>query len=200
LTTLSPATPLVRLIFGVGGWPGIVLDVAAGLAALVLLWLVARFVRGLVQGELSRRRIQPEVVRLVSRVAFIGVLVVGLFIGATVVGQGQLGASGVLAATILAALGVQDILRNYVSGVYLLTERRLNIGDEIEFSGHVGTIIEIRFRVTYVRAEDGSLIVVPNSELFNSVVVIRSNKTTETNRPSVPTSKPATAPSRKRRS
>ena len=188
-------------MFGVSGWPGIVLEIAAAIVALLLLWLLARFVRGLVQGELSRRRIQPEVVRVVSRATFVAVLVVGLFVGASVVGQGQLGASGVLAATILAALGVQDILRNYVSGIYLLTERRLNIGDEIEFAGHVGTIIEIRFRVTYVRDKDGSLIVVPNSELFNSVVVVRSNKKTgDADRPPVPTSDPPTSrTSRKRR-
>jgi small conductance mechanosensitive channel len=176
----------------VSGWPGVVVEIAVAIVAVVVLWLVARFVRGLVQGELSRRRIQPEVVRVVSRVAFVAVLVVGLFVGASVVGQGQLGASGVLAATILAALGIQDILRNYVSGIYLLTERRLNIGDEIEFGAHVGTIIEIRFRVTYVRDQDGSLIVVPNAELFNSVVVIRSNKKAgDADRPSVPTSDPA---------
>jgi small conductance mechanosensitive channel len=143
------------------------------------------------------------VVRLLSRITFVAVLVVGLFIGASIVGQGQLGASGVLAATILAALGVQDILRNYVSGIYLLTERRLNIGDEIEFNTHVGTIIEIRFRVTYVRANDGALIVVPNSELFNSVVVITSDKSSSdsADRPSVPTSRASAraVPSRKRR-
>jgi small conductance mechanosensitive channel len=185
-------------VFGVGGWPGVLLDIAAALVAVLVVWLLARFVRGLVQGELSRRRIQPEVVRLISRIAFVAVIVVGLFVGAGVVGQGQLGASGVLAATILAALGVQDILRNYVSGIYLLTERRLNIGDEIEFGGHVGTIIEIRFRVTYVRAKDGSLIVVPNSELFNTVVVIRSDKKPgSADRPSVPTTE--SAPSRRRR-
>ena len=102
-------------MFGVSGWPGVALEIAVAIVALLLLWLLARFVRGLVQGELSRRRIQPEVVRVVSRVTFVAVLVVGLFVGASVVGQGQLGASGVLAATILAALGVQDILRNYVS-------------------------------------------------------------------------------------
>jgi small-conductance mechanosensitive channel len=188
-------------LFGVTGWPGVVLEIAVAIVALLLLWLLARFVRGIVQGELSRRRIQPEVVKVVSRATFVAVLVIGLFVGASLVGQGQLGASGVLAATILAALGVQDILRNYVSGIYLLTERRLNIGDEIEFAGRVGTIIEIRFRVTYVRDKDGSLIVVPNSELFNSVVVVRSNKKTgDADRPPVATSDPPTSrPSRKRR-
>jgi small-conductance mechanosensitive channel len=166
-----------------------------------LLWLVARLVRGAVQGAMSRRRIPPEVVQLISRGTFVGVIAVGVVGGLSIVGQGQLGASGVLAATVLAALGVQDILRNYVSGLYLLTERRLNIGDEVEFDGHVGTIIEIRFRVTYVRAEDGSLIIVPNSELFNSVVVVKANRVeADSDRPPVPaTDAAAKGVSRKRR-
>jgi small conductance mechanosensitive channel len=176
----------------------VLLEIGAALVALLLLWILARLVRGAVHSAMVRRRIQPEVVLLVSRGAFVAVIGVGLVVGASIVGQGQLGASGVLAATILAALGIQDILRNYVSGLYLLTERRLNIGDEIEFGGYSGTIIEIRFRVTYVRAEDGSLVVVPNSELFNSTVKVRANKiAAESDRPPVP--KTEGAATRKRR-
>jgi small conductance mechanosensitive channel len=151
---------------------------------------------------MSRRRIRPEVVQVISRATFIAVIVIGLLVGVPAYfGQASLGASGILAATVLAALGVQDILRNYVSGVYLLTERRLNVGDQVEFQTYKGTIIEFRFRVTYVRAEDGALIVVPNSELFNSVVLIRSDKTANADRPPVPTAKPPekAAASRKRR-
>ncbi|MDQ6919194.1 MAG: mechanosensitive ion channel family protein [Candidatus Dormibacteraeota bacterium] len=142
---------------------------------------MARYLRGRVQGELSKRRIQPEVVQLVSKVTFRTVIVIGVVVVALIyLGGTQLGASGVLVATILAAMGVQDILRNYVSGVYLLTERRFNVGDEIEFSGHRGTITEIRFRVTYLRGENGELIIAPNADLFNSTVVVIGNRTLET--------------------
>jgi small-conductance mechanosensitive channel len=178
---------------GFPGPTGILLEGAIALVGLALLWLIARLVRGFVRGAMVRRRVQPEVVVLISRGAFVAVIGVGLVVGASFVGQGQLGASGVLAATILAALGIQDILRNYVSGLYLLTERRLNIGDEIEFGGYSGTIIEIRFRVTYVRGEDGSLVVVPNSELFNNTVVVKANRiAAESDRPPVPKADPAT--------
>lgn len=99
----------------------------------------------------------------------------GLFVVVgSATGNAGLAGSGFLGATILAALGVQDILRNYVSGIYMLMESRFKPGDEIEFSGNSGTIVEIRFRVTYVRDEDGSLIVVPNTELFNSTVKIKN--------------------------
>jgi small conductance mechanosensitive channel len=151
-------------------------QLVVAVAGILLIWLAARRLRGMVQGALARRRIHPEVVRVVSRITFVAVIVVGLFVGAAFLGQGQIGATGILAATILAALGVQDILRNYVSGIYILTERRLNIGDEIEFGGHVGTITEIRFRVTYLKGPEGQLIIVPNAELFNSTVSVRANK------------------------
>jgi small conductance mechanosensitive channel len=177
---------------GFSGPAGVLLEVAIALVGLTLLWLVARLVRGFVRGAMVRRRVQPEVVVLISRGAFVAVIGVGLVVGASIVGQGQLGASGILAATILAALGIQDILRNYVSGLYLLTERRLNIGDEVEFDDYSGTIIEIRFRVTYIRAEDGSLIIVPNSELFNNTVVVKANRiAAESDRPPVPKAEPA---------
>ena len=166
-------------------------EIGAALVGLLLLWFIARAVRGVVHGAMSRRRVPPEVVLLIARGAFVAVIGAGLVVGASFFGQGQLGASGFLAATILAALGIQDILRNYVSGLYLLTERRLNIGDEIVFTGYTGTIIEIRFRVTYLRAEDGALIVVPNSELFNSTVVVKANRlpaAPASDRPPVPDS------------
>lgn len=141
---------------------------------------------------MSRRRIRPEVVLLVSRVAFVAIIVVALFV---VVGfatrNGGVAVTGVLIATVLASLGVQDILRSYVSGVYLLTERRLTAGDEIEFGLFAGTIVEIKLRVTYVRGKDGSLIIVPNAELFNNTVVVRANRTVaEADRPPVPTKPP----------
>lgn len=137
---------------------------------------------------MSRRRIRPEVVALVSRAAFVAVVVVALFI---VIGfatrNGGVAVTGVLIATVLASLGVQDILKSYVSGVYLLSERRLTVGDEIEFGLFSGTIVEIKLRVTYVRGQEGALIIVPNSELFNNTVVVRSNRNVaEGDRPPVP--------------
>lgn len=133
------------------------------------------------QGVLSRRRIRPDVVVTISRSTFVAAIVLGLFIVVgSATGNAGLAGSGFLGATILAALGVQDILRNYVSGIYMLMESRFKPGDEIEFSGNHGTILEIRFRVTYVRGEDGSLIVVPNTELFTSTVTIKNPDGRET--------------------
>ncbi|TMC85581.1 MAG: mechanosensitive ion channel, partial [Chloroflexi bacterium] len=79
---------------------------------------------------------------------------------------------GLVLATVVAALGVQDLLRDYVSGYYVLLERHIRVGDRISFDGHSGTINEVRLRVTLVRSEHGDVIVVPNSELFTKAVTI----------------------------
>ena len=176
-------------LLGIGGVRGVIVGIVIIAVTAVAFWLLARFVRSLVEREMSRRLVRPEVVQLVSRAAFVSMVVVALFVVVgTATSNGGVAVTGVLIATILAALGVQDILRNYVSGIYLLSERRLTVGDEIEFGTYVGTIIEIKFRVTYVRAKLGELIIVPNSELFNNTVVVRANRTAspEVERPPVP--------------
>lgn len=140
----------------------------------VFVWLLARYLRRLVVASMVRQRIRPEVGILVSRIVFVGVVVVGLFsVLAVALKDGNLALGGVLIATIIASLGVQDILRNYVSGLYLLTEKHLKIGDEIEFEGRIGTVAEVRLRVTYLRGRGGELVIIPNAELFNKIIVSR---------------------------
>jgi small-conductance mechanosensitive channel len=126
-----------------------------------------------------RRGLRPDVIDLVARAAFVAVVVLALFVLVGILsGNAGVAASGLAVALILAGLGVQDILRNYVSGVYLLTERRFAVGDEIEIGGqYSGKIVEIKLRVTYLRASKGKLIIVPNAELFNQIISVHSTET-----------------------
>ena len=87
-------------------------------------------------------------------------------------------------ATVVAALGVQQLLQDYVSGYYVLLERHIRVGDRITFDGHEGTITDVRLRVTLLRNDQGDVVVVPNSALFTKPVTIRVR--------SVPTSEPPT--------
>ena len=160
--------------FALPGWFDPVFYIV--LAALVglFVWVLARYLRRLVVATMSRHLVKPEVGLLVSRVVFVGVVVVGLFtVLAVALKDGNLALGGVLIATIVASLGVQDILRNYVAGLYLLTEKHLVIGDEIEFEGRIGTVAEVRLRVTYLRGRGGELVIIPNAELFNKIIVSR---------------------------
>ncbi|MEM9003350.1 MAG: mechanosensitive ion channel domain-containing protein [Cyanobacteria bacterium P01_F01_bin.86] len=67
--------------------------------------------------------------------------------------------------------GLQDITRNFTSGLAMLVEQKLKIGDFIEWEGLSGYIIEISLRSTVIRTITERHIVIPNSKLVGSQVI-----------------------------
>ena len=95
----------------------------------------------------------------------------GILLGGVVVNSYYL--AGILLATIVASFGVQDLLKDYVSGYYVLLERHFRVQDRISLEGvGSGTVIEVKLRVTLLKTDSGDLVVVPNSELFNKSVTV----------------------------
>lgn len=78
---------------------------------------------------------------------------------------------------ILGALGVgigfglQTIVNNLLSGVVLAFERPIEIGDQVEVAGRLGTIKEIGIRSSKLHSFDGSEVIIPNGDLLNQHVV-----------------------------
>jgi small-conductance mechanosensitive channel len=68
--------------------------------------------------------------------------------------------------------GLQSIVNNFVSGLILLFERTVKVGDFVELaSGVAGEVREINVRSTLINTNDNIDIVVPNSEFINSKVI-----------------------------
>lgn len=69
-------------------------------------------------------------------------------------------------------LGLQNIVNNFVSGLAILIERSLKIGDFIELdSGVTGEVMAIHMRSTLVKTNDNVDILIPNAELTNSRLI-----------------------------
>ncbi|MFB8788960.1 MAG: mechanosensitive ion channel [Potamolinea sp.] len=68
-------------------------------------------------------------------------------------------------------LGLQDLTKNFASGLTLLMERKLKVGDFVEFDGLSGYIKEVAIRSTLIRTRDGSDVVVPNSKLVDNRLI-----------------------------
>ncbi len=66
--------------------------------------------------------------------------------------------------------GLQNITNNFVSGIVILLERPVKIGDRIEVSGTTGEVISISARATTVVTNDGISVIIPNSELISTRV------------------------------
>jgi small-conductance mechanosensitive channel len=72
---------------------------------------------------------------------------------------------------IVIGLSLQDILKNFFAGVWVLVERPFRIGDTIEVAGYSGSVDEISFRTTQLRTDDGREVIVPNGTFMTSAVV-----------------------------
>ncbi|MFB6159562.1 MAG: mechanosensitive ion channel domain-containing protein, partial [Haloferacaceae archaeon] len=65
---------------------------------------------------------------------------------------------------------MQDVIANFVAGVFIFTDRPFRIGDWIEWDGYSGIVEDISLRVTRVRTFDNELLTVPNSNLTDGVI------------------------------
>lgn len=147
--------------------------VGVGIAVLVVFIFLARLIAHLVGEQLRRRQVRSDMVVLGRRVITAVVILLGVFAALGVAAQtANVTLFGLLLATILAALGVQDLLRDYVSGYYLLWEHHIRVGDRISFDTHSGIITEVRLRVTLLKSDNGDVVIVPNAELFTKPVTI----------------------------
>jgi small conductance mechanosensitive channel len=96
--------------------------------------------------------------------AIIGVLVSLQFLAAVGVNLAPLLASAGIAGVAI-GLAAQNIVRDMLNGVLILVEDQFNVGDTIRIAGVAGTVELMTLRKTTVRDADGTLYVIPNSQI-----------------------------------
>lgn len=136
-------------------------------AAWLVNWLVGRAVQRLLRrrhaGHESRARtLLPLVRSVVGYAVLVGALVLALRVlgvdyTAILAGAGVVG--------LAVGFGAQTLVRDFISGFFLLYEGLLAVGDYIVLGDVAGDVERIGLRVTHVRAFNGTLFVVPNGEL-----------------------------------
>jgi small conductance mechanosensitive channel len=166
----------------------------AGLVVFLLFVVGARFVSNRMVAALRRRNVHADVVQIGGRVATVVLIGLGLFFAIGFAFQSQnFTIAGILLATIVASFGVQDVLKDYVSGYYVLLERHIRVGDRITMDAvGSGTVTDIKLRVSLLKTDDGDLVVIPNAELFNKAVTVhvkaaeRAAETGDSTKPAPP--------------
>lgn len=157
-----------------------VLFLIAGVVVLIATVVVARIVSSVAGEQLRKRQVRTDMVTLSRRVATGLVIMLGVLAAlGFAVENANVPLFGLLVATLVAALGVQDVLRDYVSGYYVLLERHIRVGDRISYDGTSGIVRQVRLRVTMMTTDAGDTVVVPNSDLFTKAVTIYGPKSAE---------------------
>jgi len=138
---------------------------------IAVFWISSRtkrflFNRLLAQSGLDRS-LQYAIAQVVSNI----VLVVGIFIVLENTGI-HLAALAVFAGAVGVGLGfgLQNIASNFISGLVILAERPITIGDRVEVAGIAGQVEHIRARSTVIRTNDNIMMIVPNTKFIDSPV------------------------------
>jgi small-conductance mechanosensitive channel/exonuclease VII small subunit len=153
------------------------LNISVGriLAFLIAVWasfLVSRFLRFLLEEDVYHHfHLAPGVPYAISTMLHYAILLLGFFIALAALGI-DLTKITILAGALSVGIGfgLQNVINNFVSGLILLFERPIKIGDMIEVSGNVGEVRRIGIRASVIRTADGSEVIVPNGSLISSQV------------------------------
>ena len=143
------------------------------LVVAVVALVIARAVRATAMRALARHRAHANATVLLGNLAQVLVLALGLLAILAIYTQGAFGwiLTSFSVIGIVIGLSLQDILKNFFAGLWVLVERPFRIGDTIEISGHTGEVREISFRTTQLRTPDGREVIVPNASLMTDAVV-----------------------------
>jgi small conductance mechanosensitive channel len=153
-----------------------VFTAAVFVGVFVGLYVVARStVEPIVRSALDRKGVDKHARRPLMRITRFLVVFVAFGAAFAAAGFGSILtslATIAAAATLAIGLATQNVIRNFVSGIFIYTERPFKIDDWIEWGGgdYSGIVEDISLRVTRVRTFDNELLTVPNSELTENVV------------------------------
>ncbi len=149
-------------------------NMALAAVIVVAFWLLARGVRHLANRVLIRFFQSSTLQRLFSGALYVTIVLVGAFVALSILHLDKTVTSLLAGAGILGlALGFafQDIASNFIAGVLMAAQRPLAVGDLVETSGETGVVQRIDLRTTELRSLQGLQVIIPNKEVFQSVLI-----------------------------
>lgn len=147
-------------------------QVLGAIAVLIVGLLLARWLPNLVRRACERRpQIDPTLTPFFTKLTKILVLLVTLMAVLQNVGINIASFLAVAGAIGLGVgLALKDTLADLAAGIVLLVLRPFGVGDFIEAGGTMGSVTEISFFATQLKAPDGTFTLVPNSKIWGDVI------------------------------
>src|SRR5947208_687091 len=177
LAATPAATPDVDHLLGQSYLPtrDDLLKFAVAVLIVIVFYFAARLTRSLARKELVRVKADPQVILLVSRITFLAGLLIGFIAGFTVLfGSPALVFGGFGFLALAFSLAFQDILKNFIAGLFMLVERPFRLGDEITVDNHTGIVENIEMRATTLRTSGGGQVITPNSLVYTGPIINRT--------------------------
>lgn len=150
------------------------------LLVLILILFLVKFVSSSLE-HLIQRRAEKYDLDEGRKFAVIKLVKYFLYVLAIILGLESLGfdisllLAGSAALLVGIGIGLQDVFKDLISGIIILFEGGIRVGDVIEINNLVGVVKEINVRTSKVRTRDGIFIIVPNSVFITQNVINWTN-------------------------
>lgn len=141
-------------------------------ATIYAAFLISKFIRFVLEEDVySRLNLGRGVPYAVSTFLHYGILLIGFVIAVAAMGI-DLDRFTLLAGAFGVGIGfgLQNVVNNFVSGLILLTERPIQVGDTIDAGDALGEVTRIGIRSSTVRTWSGAELIVPNAQLISERV------------------------------
>jgi small-conductance mechanosensitive channel len=158
---------------GIAGSPVTPLKLLIVIALLVVLvWATRRSTHWFVDRVLARRGVDVGLREALGAITRYAVIALGSLVILQAAGI-NLTSLNVLVGALGVGLGfgLQNITSNFFSGLILLLERPIRIGDRVEIAGQVGEVREIAARATTLITDENVAVIVPNSQFISERVI-----------------------------
>jgi small conductance mechanosensitive channel len=151
-------------------------NIVGGIVFVLVAWFVGKLIANGVRKAFHHKG-------LVDLGGVLASLTFGLVIAASVLIASVIIFPSVKPATIISSLGIgsvaigfafKDILQNLLAGILLLINRPYRRGDQIVVKDFEGTVEHIQSRATLIKTYDGRRVIIPNSDVYTSPVVVNT--------------------------
>lgn len=150
-----------------------VADIGLSLIILMATWIAFRNVPGLIEiVVLQRLPLDSGSRYALSTVLRYLIAIIGIVIAFQTIGISWSNVQWLAAAlTFGLAFGLQEIFANFVSGLIILAERPIRLGDTVTVGGVTGTVMRIRMRATTIADWDRKELIIPNKTFITADVI-----------------------------
>ncbi len=164
----------------IGSYTFSITDLLAAITVFIVILVITRTTQRIMESSIFPKTRLDIGVRnsLKAAVGYIG-LIFGVMLAVSTVGL-DLSNLAIIAGALSVGIGfgLQTVVNNFVSGLILLIERPVKVGDWIVVGGHEGFVKSINIRATEIESFHRASVIIPNSELLSSSLVNWTHKDT----------------------
>lgn len=146
---------------------------SASLLTVLVFVFVASFIQRLISNRLIRRvKLESGTAYALSRIFQYLIILIGVIFASQMVGL-NFGSLAVVFGFLSVGIGfgLQNITSNFISGLILLFERPLAVGDLVTIGDDIGRVSKISMRATNITTFDNVMIIIPNSKFIENQVI-----------------------------